>query len=694
MKNRFCLFASSLLLALSCLVSCGNQKQVSNVLLNGFETIDDLYNVRQLMSNISYDVRAKLEINKDANYIKSGEGSLKVEHKTNECSAIFQRIDTTSALDGADISDIATLSVWVYNANEYELPVILNVVGQEQVNLTSHIQNIPAKQWSLVTYSINKVVIKYNYKAIQGFSIGFDRTSPNVCYLDDFSLSFGSKFSQEDEKYIEIVENLNKRMGAIPDSIAVTDTATIEEARQIGLAYQNIPEVYRVACSNYSRYLVSLSSYVQTYSMDYAAESDVTALFFGSIFGLSQVSLGNRTKTFALSYTEDKKYADEIGSLKAEITDNTLDWWAFDASVPFQLTSYKEFHMNVYNDSDHDLSLSVSWDGAHIIKAKQWNLVTVLCADFPDGTTSNLEIEFTGLDEEGISTGFLGNVYFANANLIRNSAQDFADVVNSLLPIEELTYQDKIDVDRAFNYYYDLDINEQSKPLAVETLLILQAAQEQVLSCGKGDLSTRIDALPEQKDFEAYQYSLVDECYEIYMVMSDVEKQALSNRQKLLDLYQYAHDTYGLVYTPSETALNYSTFRGKTDETELVYDQNIGTLLHLTSSDCLYGLAYNFAVGNLDEYSEIRFFVSSKNWSRFGLFSTPWWTNAYDFSRHIIINDLINTEFTIDGDTLYECVISVDDFLGMNYFMFHSLDETGKTLPIDAKITSFYGVKK
>lgn len=679
---------------LSTLTSCGGEQKDKEVLLNGFETIDDLYNVRQLMSNISYDVRAKLEINTDANYIKTGNGSLKVNHKTSECSSIFQRIDTTPILDGRDISDIAKLSAWVYNDTDEELPVILNVVGQEQSILTSHSEKISSKKWSLVTFDINKVVISYNYKLVQGFSIGFDRTSPITCYVDDFKLSFGSEYSEEDKKIMSTVESLNQRMGAIPESIAVTDTATIEEARQIGLAYETIPELYRIACTNYSRYKSALSSYVQAYSTDYATESSVNALFFGSIFGLSQVSLGSRTQTFPLSYSEEKKYTDQVGSLKAAISDNTLDWWTFDATVPFQLGSYKYFEMNVYPETDQDLSMSVSWDGGHTLKPNQWNKIHILCADFPEGTTSKLEIEFTGLNKEGASIGFLGNVYFSDAILVRNSAKDFADLVNTLLPIDDLTYDDRLEVERVFDYYHNLDINEQSKQVALEALIILNAARDKVLSEGKKLLPDKINVLPEIEDFKVYHCSLVEECMEIYEAMTDIEKSDLANRQKLLNLDVYSNDNFGVVYTPNDGLLNYSVFRGTTDAVEVKYDDSYGKIFHCSSSDCFGGMAFNFTFKSLDEYSEIRFFVSSKEWARFGLFASPWWSTAYDFSEGKIIDDLLTTKFTIDNNIYYECVIPVEDFLGMNYFMFNTLVNGTTTNPVDATITPFYGVKK
>lgn len=695
MANKFKKCLISLAVILSALTSCSGEQKSQDVLLNGFETVDDLYNVRQLMSNISYDVRAKLEINTDANYIKTGNGSLKVNHKTSECSSIFQRIDTTPILDGRDISDIAKLSAWVYNDTDETLPVILSVVGQEQTILTSHNDKVLSKQWALITFNINKVVIDYNYKQIQGFSIGFDRTSPITCYVDDFKLSFGSEYTEEDKKVMSTVESLNQRMAAIPESIAVTDTATIEEARQIGLAYETIPEIYRIACTNYSRYQSALSSYVQAYSTDYATESTVNALFFGSIFGLSQVSLGSRTQTFPLSYSEEMKYADEVGSLKATITDNTLDWWIFDATAPFQLGSYKYFEMNVYPDTNCDLSMSVSWDGGHTLKPKQWNKVHILCADFPEGTTSKLEIEFTGLDEKGASIGFLGNVYFANAILVRNSAKDFANLVNTLLPIDDLTYDDRLEVERIFDYYYNLDINEQGKQVAIEALIILNAARNKVLSEGKTLLPGKIAALPDNiANFKVYQCSLVEECMEIYEVMTDEEKSSLADRQKLLDLNIYSTSNFGVVYTPNDELLNYSVFRGTTDVVEVKYDETYGKIFHCSSSDCFGGMAFNFSFKGLDEYSEIRFFVSSKEWTRFGLFATPWWSTAYDFDRGIIIDDLLNTQFTINNNIYYECVISVDDFVGMNYFMFNTLVNGTTTNPVDATITPFYGVKK
>lgn len=691
-KKIKCLITSFAVL-FTTLTSCNTKQNPDEVLLNGFETINDLYNVRQLMSNISYAVRAKLELNSNEKYIKSGEGSLKVTHTTNECSYIFQRIDTTSALDGLDISDIAKLSLWVYNDNEFELPVSLNIVGQEQTVLTSYSKNIPAKEWSLVTFNINKVVISYNYKTIQGFSIGFNRTSPITCYIDDFYLSFGSEYSEEDNKYMSAVESLNQRMGAIPESISVSDAASIEEARQIGLAYQNIPEIYKVACTNYTRYQSALSSYVQAYSLDHVLDSSVTNFFFGSIFGLSQVSLGSRTQTFPLSYSEDKKYAGENGTLKAEITDDTLDWWCFDAASPFQPQSYKTLELNVFPDTDHDLSLSVSWDTSHLLKAKEWNKVTVSTARFVEGTTSTLEFEFTGLNNLGESVGFLGNVYFSSAILIRNSAQDFANLVNTLLPIEDLTYDDRFTVESVFDFYYNLDINEQSKPLAMEAFLILLAAHEKVISEGKKLLPGKIAALPEIANFKVYHYEFVEECMAIYDTMSESEKESLTERKKLLDLNAFANNNYGLVFTPGSNLLNFRDFAGESDAVEIVHDKNYGTLFHATSTDCKYGMAFNLSYGDLDEYSEIRFFVSSKNLTRFGLFAATWWSDAYDFSRGIVIPDLLGTQFIIDNDVFYECVIPVDDFMRMNYFMFNSFFD-GATIDIDAKITSFYGVKK
>ena len=83
------------------------------LLFNDFESLDDLYNVKQ--TNLAYDTRVKMNIS--AEQKKSGKKSLKYTYIGGGNPMILQRLDRTEYTD-LDFGIISSTSLWIYSTAE------------------------------------------------------------------------------------------------------------------------------------------------------------------------------------------------------------------------------------------------------------------------------------------------------------------------------------------------------------------------------------------------------------------------------------------------------------------------------------------------------------------------------------------------------------------------------------------------
>lgn len=230
-------------------------------LVNGFDTIDDLYSIK---FNVGTDYPAdyKGEINADKNYIKDGKGSLKITYRSGDHP---EPIIYCSNVKNLDLSDLKSASCWVYNDTAYSFAVKFNLLRKNNTSKKSAMftqeYTVKSREWTLLELPINNIVMQYNGDNVLGFGVEFvcrvptpgtdEPQTPFTFYLDTFVLNYGAELTAEDKEYKTKIDNVIDAIDKLPNGISESDEAQI---RGIYDMYVALPDIYKGAVKNYSRY--------------------------------------------------------------------------------------------------------------------------------------------------------------------------------------------------------------------------------------------------------------------------------------------------------------------------------------------------------------------------------------------------------------------------------------------------------
>lgn len=182
------------------------EEQSQSVLLYDFEDYDRNYSLMRVMSYFG-----AVNVNRDAQYVKSGEGSALLQplmwHST-MIGNTYSGIKPESCLyipfssnryefDYSDAGKIQTVRFAMYNAEEDALPVYAGLVFDKNVQTVSEPVKFTLKPgWNDVFYTLdhNALAINYDLSGCYGLALSFDRVgsrdladAPKV-YLDDLYL--------------------------------------------------------------------------------------------------------------------------------------------------------------------------------------------------------------------------------------------------------------------------------------------------------------------------------------------------------------------------------------------------------------------------------------------------------------------------------------------------------------------------
>ncbi len=224
------------------LVACKDKDQnleenVTDIVFNGFEDFEkDILSIRPL-NNFG-----KLNINREKEYVKFGDASLKIEAssgtwETAKPTMILPTYSTRYEYDYKDFSKTEKISAWLYNAEERELSVGVGLqigkwsCGQwwDRVDRCTPLYYTLQSGWNYVEYTVDPTYLAYqgnaDIKNIQGLFFEFEYCSQfsdvPVIYMDDLRLHF----SESEIVGSEYVLKADAEKG-------VWEVADFEDARQ------------------------------------------------------------------------------------------------------------------------------------------------------------------------------------------------------------------------------------------------------------------------------------------------------------------------------------------------------------------------------------------------------------------------------------------------------------------------------
>ena len=215
------------------------------LLLNDFESVDDLYNVKQ--TNLAYDTRVKMNIS--AEQKKSGEKSLKYTYIGGGNPMILQRLDRTEYTD-LDFGIISSTSLWIYSTAENSANAKLHVITTGNIALlSSEAVELKSGEWTEVSFDIDAYTRTKNKANIVGIAVELAIKGNRAdYYIDDWTITIGNAVTNK-ELAAPVVSLIDK-LPAAEDAQNLNDYMKILSAKG---AYDSLEEVVKAEVTNYAK---------------------------------------------------------------------------------------------------------------------------------------------------------------------------------------------------------------------------------------------------------------------------------------------------------------------------------------------------------------------------------------------------------------------------------------------------------
>ena len=407
--------------------------------LNGFENNDDLYRVKQLQTN--YDLTFSMDISNEQK--KEGENSLKIYYKDGTFGNVVQLLSQTEYAD-CDISDIKSLSLWIYNANEEETPVTLSALKSGSTAIAQEMFDVPAGEWTKCTLALNKVAMESNADNFYAFAFAFSRSVKNATYyVDEMQVEFGAEYTGADEENLVKVNDLIARIAALPETVTLENEETMKE---IYLDYNDLEVAYQGAVNNYDTFEKAVDTLLLAArgKLDYTKDS--VACYFDKFYGSFQAERG-AVGFPNIYYSEEIKYQDEEGSLCIECTGDT--WTYVNLTTVLPIEEYATTTCAVYNGLDKRIAAYFGWKQMTYINPGEWATFELDNRDYPYW----IEFDMAAIDEKGSPTAAYGNVYISQMVMHPKAAEEEIYTLydmNSAEGIAKETFTDVYTYDETF----------------------------------------------------------------------------------------------------------------------------------------------------------------------------------------------------------------------------------------------------
>ncbi len=361
-------------------------------IINGFETIDDLYKTRFNMLDSTFTDNYKATINTDKAYVKTGNGSVRFEYHHSATNPGFLFYGET--IKGLNMLELKEASLQMYNACEHEIIVFFHLHRKDGKTIKSSPMYtetfaLTPNAWTELVLPINNVVMQYNGANVHGFGVEFklspsthsgEDEKPCILYMDDLAIEYGVTLTQEDEDAKVLIDQIIDKIAKLPSGITVESESQILEVYTM---YTNLPDKYKGAVTNYELYTTAVNKFVSELNKT-STEEETTILFMDKFIGSSQF---RESPTFdemaTLGYTMDEHFGDEVGSTyiqfygeeETKADGQAYAGWFWSTSAVLSDYDYVEFA--VKNATDQQITFWWTWGGTtQINPSDEWQVLT------------------------------------------------------------------------------------------------------------------------------------------------------------------------------------------------------------------------------------------------------------------------------------------------------------------------------
>ena len=390
-------------------------------IINGFETLEDLYETRFNMLDSTFTDNYKATVNTDKTYVHSGNGSVKFEYHSSATNPGF--LFYGERIKGFDVLQLKEASLWLYNGCEHEIVTFFHLHKKGGTNKSDPMYTetftLAPNAWTELTLPINNVVMQYNGDNVFGFGVEFKLNGgthsgaderPCILYMDDFGIEYGAKMTEEDEQAKTLIDQVIEKISKLPSAITVDSEETILEVYNL---YKNLPDKYKGAVTNYGLYTTAVNKFVSELNKG-STKEEATILFMDKFIGSSQF---RESPTFdemaTLGYTTEEKYGDEVGSTyiqfygdeETKVDGQAYAGWFWSTSAVLSDYDYVEFA--VKNATDQQITFWWTWGGTtQLDPSDEWQVLRYPISVF---ATAVKEFECTSSNHVGPN----GRFYFS-----------------------------------------------------------------------------------------------------------------------------------------------------------------------------------------------------------------------------------------------------------------------------------------
>ncbi|HBB05385.1 MAG TPA: hypothetical protein DCZ41_02185 [Firmicutes bacterium] len=484
------------------------------VLLNGFESVKDMYAMKQ--TNLGIDSIGKMSISSTQK--KEGSSSLLYEYQQGGNPLLLQRIDHSLA-PTLDWGIIDKVSIWVFNTQIEGLKANLKLIANGNLALlTSESQSLASNEWTQLSFDIDAVTRYKNKNDIVGITLEMEMgNQEGTFYIDQMEATIGDSVSDQD-----IANPVIQKITDLPEASEIDDEKEFLKVLTVKGSYDALTDAQKALVNNVSK----LNECV--------AKTDGYGLLFDAgttLFSMITTSAADYNWSGAMLNEDDPDFGARIHLNVSSTAGSNGGIMELRYGALENASEYNEVILYVYNPIAEKRTL-ISATG------QAWSGLTCYFELQPE-SWNRIRIPMTKLDASGgyflvqqpVSDGWLFSGFLGITN--ERSANDMIATIDALPdPSSTLTDEDTKAIQAAKDAYDSL--SEEAQKLVTNKAKLEQLVAIAIYGELVKPVITLIENLPDASAIIEYsQVHIVEKAKEAYDELPDEAKVIVTNADKL-----------------------------------------------------------------------------------------------------------------------------------------------------------------